>query len=71
VGPNRASNVRQNRRAHWIARKCGLTPEQYWRYKREIEKAKNSGAYDPDIDGNLSDADLEDIARDIANEQLD
>jgi len=71
VGPNGGSNVAQNRRARWIARKCGLTPEEYWRYKREIEKAKNNPAYDPDIDGNLSDADLEDIARDIAKEQPD
>ena len=71
MGPNGGSNVAQNRRARWIARKCGLTPEEYWRYKREIEKAKNNPAYDPDIDGNLSDADLEDIARDIAKEQPD
>jgi len=65
VGPNRGSNVGQNRLVRQIAAKVGLTHSEYRSLQKEIHQAKRTAAYDLDVNGNLDPADIEAIARDI------
>ena len=67
MGPNKGSNAGQNRVARGIAAKVGLTHDEWIRLSKEIHDCKGSGAYDLDLSGNLSRADIEEIARDILN----
>lgn len=65
MGPNRGSNQGQNKLVYGIAKKYGLTIHESRKLSGEVHHAKNSGAYDLDISGNLLPADIEEIAREI------